>query len=259
MVDTVREPLIVLDKDLRIIAASRSFYVKFATNPDDSQRQHLYELGNGEWDIPGLQELLENIIPSPLLSLGLMTHALKHTNFALGVSLLGCSSRTNAEGRPTQRFFNILLGQSVALGEDAYHFRHVLGSPSTQRDDRVGQAAAERGKRVVDARRHLFVVGPRQHAIGLQYLQLLDQHLVADALDRALELAVALGPSSRKYRICGFHLPEMTRNVAASPWEKRPPQVSEQLVIFHTYQKVHTCPQVSIPQLPCNATRTKDA
>ena len=41
MVDTVREPLIVLDKDLRVIAASRSFYVKFTTNPDDSQGKHL--------------------------------------------------------------------------------------------------------------------------------------------------------------------------------------------------------------------------
>jgi hypothetical protein len=50
--DTVREPLIVLDKDLRVIAASRSFYVKFTTNPDDSQGQHLYELGDGEWNIP---------------------------------------------------------------------------------------------------------------------------------------------------------------------------------------------------------------
>jgi two-component sensor histidine kinase len=63
MVDTVREPLIVLDKDLRVIAASRSFYVKFATNPDDSRGKHLYELGNGEWDIPRLRELLEDIIP----------------------------------------------------------------------------------------------------------------------------------------------------------------------------------------------------
>jgi two-component sensor histidine kinase len=63
MVDTVREPLIVLDKDLRVVAASRSFYVKFATNPDDSQGKHLYELGGGEWDIPKLRALLENIIP----------------------------------------------------------------------------------------------------------------------------------------------------------------------------------------------------
>jgi two-component sensor histidine kinase len=63
MVDTVREPLIVLDKDLRVIAASQSFYVKFTTNPDNSRGKHLYELGDGQWDIPKLRALLENIIP----------------------------------------------------------------------------------------------------------------------------------------------------------------------------------------------------
>src|SRR6202035_3661626 len=63
MVDTVREPLIVLDKDLRGVAASRSFYVKFSPNPDDTQGRHFYELGDGEWDIPKLRLLLEKIIP----------------------------------------------------------------------------------------------------------------------------------------------------------------------------------------------------
>jgi two-component sensor histidine kinase len=63
IVDTVREPLIVLDKDLRVIAASRSFYVKFTTNPHDTRGKHFYELGNGEWDIPQLRLLLEKIIP----------------------------------------------------------------------------------------------------------------------------------------------------------------------------------------------------
>jgi two-component sensor histidine kinase len=63
IVDTVREPLIVLDKDLRAIAASRSFYVKFATNPGDTRGKHFYELGQGEWNIPELRLLLEKIIP----------------------------------------------------------------------------------------------------------------------------------------------------------------------------------------------------
>jgi Histidine kinase len=63
IVDTVREPLVVLDKDLRAIAASRSFYVKFSTNPGDTRGKHFYELGNGEWDIPRLRLLLEKIIP----------------------------------------------------------------------------------------------------------------------------------------------------------------------------------------------------
>jgi len=52
MVDTVREPLIVLDKDLRVVAASRSFYVKFSTDPRDTQGKRFYELGDREWDIP---------------------------------------------------------------------------------------------------------------------------------------------------------------------------------------------------------------
>lgn len=61
MVDTVREPLIVLDKDLRVIAASRSFYLKFSTDPDDTHGKHFYELGDGEWHIPKLRLLLEKI------------------------------------------------------------------------------------------------------------------------------------------------------------------------------------------------------
>jgi two-component sensor histidine kinase len=64
MVDTVREPLIVLDKDLRVVAASRSFYVKFSTDPRDTKGKRFYELGDREWDIPKLRLLLEEIIPS---------------------------------------------------------------------------------------------------------------------------------------------------------------------------------------------------
>ncbi|GAC1690628.1 MAG: histidine kinase dimerization/phosphoacceptor domain -containing protein [Candidatus Acidiferrum sp.] len=63
IVDTVREPLIVLDKDLRAIAASRSFYLKFATNPGDTRGKHFYDLGDGEWNTPKLRLLLEGIIP----------------------------------------------------------------------------------------------------------------------------------------------------------------------------------------------------
>ena len=63
IVDTIREPLIVLDKDLRTIAASRSFYVKFTTNPEEIRGKHFYKWGHGEWDIPKLRLLLERIIP----------------------------------------------------------------------------------------------------------------------------------------------------------------------------------------------------
>src|ERR1700674_1213759 len=63
IVDTVREPLLVLDKNQRVLAASRSFYQTFKVARTDTQGKLLYALGDGQWDIPGLRLLLEKIVP----------------------------------------------------------------------------------------------------------------------------------------------------------------------------------------------------
>jgi two-component sensor histidine kinase len=63
IVDTVREPLVVLDRDLRVIAASRSFYRTFAAEPRNTQGRKLYELDDGQWNIPALRTVLEDVIP----------------------------------------------------------------------------------------------------------------------------------------------------------------------------------------------------
>ncbi len=63
IVDTVSEPVLVLDKELRVIAASRSFYSTFKVSPEDTQGSLLYVLSDGQWDIPILRVLLEKIIP----------------------------------------------------------------------------------------------------------------------------------------------------------------------------------------------------
>ena len=64
IVDTVREPLIVLDGRLNAVSASRSFYQNFQVTKEDTLGRQLYELGNRQWDIPKLRELLETILPS---------------------------------------------------------------------------------------------------------------------------------------------------------------------------------------------------
>ena len=63
IVDTVREPVVVLDQELRVIVASRSFYRTFKVTPEGTEGKLLYELGDGEWDIPKLRMLLGKIIP----------------------------------------------------------------------------------------------------------------------------------------------------------------------------------------------------
>src|ERR1700726_28336 len=63
IIDTVREPVLVLDQDLRVITASRSFYRTFKVGPEVTQGKLLYELGDRQWDIPKLRLLLEKIVP----------------------------------------------------------------------------------------------------------------------------------------------------------------------------------------------------
>src|SRR5687767_46712 len=63
VVDTVREPLLILDATLRVQSANRAFYQTFHVSPVETEGRLIYELGNGQWDIPDLRTLLEDIVP----------------------------------------------------------------------------------------------------------------------------------------------------------------------------------------------------
>src|SRR5436190_9384360 len=63
IVDTVREPLLMLDTTLRVHSANRAFYQTFHVTQEETENQLIYELGNGQWDIPALRTLLEDIVP----------------------------------------------------------------------------------------------------------------------------------------------------------------------------------------------------
>ncbi|OGF52396.1 MAG: hypothetical protein A2044_02040 [Candidatus Firestonebacteria bacterium GWA2_43_8] len=63
IIGTIREPLLVLDKDLRVVSASRSFYDVFKVKEKDTEGKLVYKLGNGQWNIPALKKLLTNILP----------------------------------------------------------------------------------------------------------------------------------------------------------------------------------------------------
>jgi len=63
IINTVRESLIALDQDLRVVSVSRSFYKFFKVKPEETVGQLIYDLGNKQWNIPKLRELLETILP----------------------------------------------------------------------------------------------------------------------------------------------------------------------------------------------------
>ena len=62
ILSSIREPLVVLDSDFRVVKANRSFYKAFCVKPEETEGVLIYNLGKQEWDIPRLQELLEDIL-----------------------------------------------------------------------------------------------------------------------------------------------------------------------------------------------------
>ena len=63
VVDLVREPVLVLDKDFCVLAANEPFYRMFRVEPKETENKCVYELGNNQWNIPALKKLLEDILP----------------------------------------------------------------------------------------------------------------------------------------------------------------------------------------------------
>jgi len=64
IVETVREPLLVLDSSLRVVTTNRAFYETFKVSNEETEGRFIYSLGDGQWNIPALRELLERVLPS---------------------------------------------------------------------------------------------------------------------------------------------------------------------------------------------------
>ena len=63
LVQTVRESLLVLNADLQVVQANQPFYNTFQVTPSETENVQIFELGNGQWNIPQLRLLLEDLLP----------------------------------------------------------------------------------------------------------------------------------------------------------------------------------------------------
>ena len=90
IVDTVHQPLIVLDGDLRVVSASRSFYETFKVKPEETEKQLIYDLGNRQWNIPKLRELLEDILPK---TTSFDNFEVEHDFFGIGKRIMLLNAR----------------------------------------------------------------------------------------------------------------------------------------------------------------------
>ncbi len=85
IVETIREPLLVLDSDLRVQQANQAFYQVFQIEPTEVEQHLLFTLGQGEWNIPALRTLLEELLPQKRM---LMDYEVEQTFSRVGRKLL---------------------------------------------------------------------------------------------------------------------------------------------------------------------------
>lgn len=88
--ETVREPFIILDNNLKVVTANLAFYSKFKVTKSDTERKRIYDLGNSQWDSPELRELLENILPAHRV---LTNYVVRHNFPKLGPKIILLNAR----------------------------------------------------------------------------------------------------------------------------------------------------------------------
>jgi two-component system CheB/CheR fusion protein len=106
VINTVREPLISLDQDLRVVTVSRSFYDFFKVNPDETVGQLIYDLGNKQWDIPKLRELLETILPQKA---SFENYEVEHNFTTIGRKIMLLNARQIQRGAGKERIILLAI------------------------------------------------------------------------------------------------------------------------------------------------------
>jgi PAS domain S-box-containing protein len=128
IIDTVRDPLLVLDGDLRVVRASPEFYRTFGVTPEETEGRLVYDLGNRQWDIPRLRALLEEILPQTTTFRDFeVTHAFEH----IGRKVMLLNARRLRRG-PGQREMILLAIEDATARVDAEEARREAETRFTE-------------------------------------------------------------------------------------------------------------------------------
>jgi PAS domain S-box-containing protein len=216
IVDTVREPLLVLDQDLRIIAASRSFYTKFETGQEETQGQMLYDLHDGEWNIAALRLLLDRILPSfevmddfeveqefPRIGRRTMLlNARKVFDRTQGAPMILLAFEDITERRTTERALKLLLEQKdMLLAEMSHRIANslqiiasiLLLKARSAGSDETRQHLEDAHRRVMSVasvQKHLQAVGSVEEVDVGRYLSKLCEALAGSMIGDNRRIAV---------------------------------------------------------------------
>ena len=150
IVETIHEPLLVLDSDLKVILANRSFIDSFKVTREETLGIFIYDIGNKQWDIPKLRELLENILPRKTT---LDDYEIEHEFADLGRRTMLLNAREIQRKSGKERFILLAIEDITerkqaeeTIRQMAYH-DSLTGLPNRELfSDRLGICLARAGR-----------------------------------------------------------------------------------------------------------------
>ncbi len=163
---SIREPLIVLDQDLKVVTANNAFFQTFDVSPDETEGVLIYELGSRQWDIPRLRELLEDVLPQ---NTSFHDLEVEHDFENIGRKIMHLNAR-RVHGEDNQTQWILLAIEDVT--EREYYKRH-LEEIVAQRTDELNAARQEAEKNRQTAEEALFEVSKLKDQLEAEraYLQ----------------------------------------------------------------------------------------
>ncbi len=146
VVGSIREPLVVLDSDLKVVKANHSFYRTFKVKPEGTEGTLIYDLGNRQWDIPKLRELLEDILPQ---NSTFNNFEVEHNFEAIGHKIMHLNARRiYGESKQTQ----MILLAIEDVTEREYYKRHLEDLVEKRTAEIVAaREEAEKRKQIAEA------------------------------------------------------------------------------------------------------------
>ena len=145
MLDSIREPLLVLGSDFKIVKANQSFYHTFNVTPQDTEGALIYDLGNRQWDIPRLRELLEDILPQNSI---FNDFEVEHHFEGIGPKLMHLNAR-RLHGDATRPPLILLAIEDVT--EREYYKRHLEDIVSSRTAElKIAREEAENSKQIAE-------------------------------------------------------------------------------------------------------------
>jgi transcriptional regulator with GAF, ATPase, and Fis domain len=143
--DSIREPLVVLDSNLKVLKANLSFYRTFKVKPEETDGISIYDLGNRQWDIPKLRELLEDILPQNSI---FKDFEVEHNFLTIGRKIMHLNARRIYRG--TKKTELILLAIEDVT-EREYYKRHLEELVEQKTSEiRLAREEAEKGRQTAE-------------------------------------------------------------------------------------------------------------